>query len=131
MANQVRNLGMIEGTGALFAAGHIALNGTTATMTEISSPQFFASDITLIRVGAGRYQVTLRNFRGPNNFVIPTATVGSSSTAALGTGIVPGLATAISLNSYTSNTDTYSFTVTVHSAGTITDADVYWQAYAF
>lgn len=130
MANQVRTPGMMEGTGFLFAAGHIAVNSTTATLTEVSGPQFFASDISLIRVGAGRYQVTLRNFRGPTGFVVPAATAGSSSTAALGT-TVPALPTSISLNSYTTGTDTYSFTISIASSNTFTDADCYWTAFAF
>ena len=125
------SIGQVEGSSVLWAAGRIQLNGTTATMTQISSPQALIADISLIRVAVGRYQVTLANFRGPVGFVIPTVSAGSTSTAALGVSTVPGLSSGVSLNSYTTGTDTYSFTVGVTSGNTFTDADVYWQALAF
>ena len=130
MPNFSHSIGQIEGTGALFAAGRIQLNGTTLSMTQLSSPVAFTSDITASRVSAGRYQVTLSNFKGPVGIVLPTITVGSTSTAALGTAN-PGLSASIYANSYTAGTDTYSFTIAVHSGNTATDADVYWYAWAF
>lgn len=128
MGNVRHLVAQVEGSGALLAAGRIQVNGTTATMTQISSPLAFTSDITLLRISAGLYQVTLKNFRGPLGFVFPFVNAGSSTTSG---GVVPGLAVAISSNSYTTGTDTYSFTVGVNSTSTFTDADVYWMALAF
>jgi hypothetical protein len=129
MGNIPHLLAEVEGSGALLAAGHISLNGTTATMTQLSSPQFFIGDMTLNRVSAGIYRVTLTNFRGPVGIVFPFVTAGSTATTTPTTN--PGLPVSVSLNSYTSGTDTYSFTVGVNSGASYVDADVYWMALGF
>ena len=131
MANVRHLVAQVEGAGTLWAAGRIQVNGTTATMTQISSPQFNTSDITLIRVAAGLYQVTLKNFKGPIGFVVPVVSAGSTSFGATGVTTPIPLSAAVGFNSYTTGTDTYSFTVGVSSGNTYTEAEVYWQAVAF
>src|SRR4030095_4732460 len=128
------NLAEAEGAGLLFAAGRLTVDGTTLTLTRISPPLAFTGDITAYRLGAGRYQINIANFRGQQSFVIPVVSAGSSSVAGGGAGggilNVP-LATAVTAGSYITGTDTYGFVVGVASAGTFTDADVYFQAFAF
>lgn len=138
MANSTAHLlASVEGCGALFAAGQLQFNGTTSvlTLTRLSSPVFFQGDITAYRLGAGRYQVNVANFRGPIGIVVPQVTVGSSSTvAAAGAGaainMVP-MSSAITAGSYVTSTDTYGFVIGVTSGNTFTDADCYFTAYAF
>lgn len=120
----------VEGSGALFAAGRVQINGTTLTLTQISTPLAFQSDITAVRVGAGRYQITLQNFRGPQGIVIPTVSAGSTASSA-GQAGNPGLSCGISLNSYTANTDTYSFTIGITSTNSFVDAEAYFQVFGF
>lgn len=123
-------LASIEGIGALLAAGRIETNGTTVSFTKIGSPLWFASDISTYRLGAGRYQVNLNNFRGPQGFVVPVVSAGSTSTAGGGAGSA-GLSSSISLNSYTTGTDTYGFVITIASGNTFVDADAYFIALGF
>lgn len=124
-------LGQVEGAGVLFAAGHIAVGTAAAALTEICPPIGTTNDVSVLRIGAGRYQVTIANFKGQNGIVVPSVTAGSTLTTAQGVTSVPGLATGISLNSYTSGTDTYSFTIGVNTSNTFVDADVYWSCFAF
>lgn len=114
-----------------FVAGRILNNGGTISLQTISAPQVFSGDVSLIKVATGRYQVTITNFQGPNGVVIPWVCAGSTSTAALGVTTVPGLSAGISLNSFSTGTDTYSFTVGVCSGSTFTDAEVYFSAFSF
>lgn len=137
MGNIAHTVSAVEGSGALWAAGHIQCNNTTLTFTRISSPQFFASDISVTRIGAGRYQVTLNNFRAQNGFVIPVVTAGSSATAGGGAGatlnLMP-LSTVVAAGSYNTTaglTDQYSFVIGIATSGTFTDADCYFQALAY
>ena len=123
----------VIGSGGLLAAGRISLDGTTLTMTNISSPQYLTADITAYRLGAGRYQVNLANFRGPSSIVIPVVSAGSTATAAVG-GVgngATGLSAGIALNSYTSGTDTYGFVIAIATGNSFVDADAYWVAFGF
>ncbi len=124
------SLPQVLGTNFGFVAGQIISNSGAISLQAITAPQVFSGDVSLLRVGAGRYQVTIANFRGPNGIVIPWVTAGSTSTAGGGAG-VSGLSAGVSLGSFTSNTDTYSFTVGLSSGNTFTDADVYFMAFSF
>lgn len=134
MATIRHDVGHLEGAGAQFIAGHIQVNAGVITLTTLSTPEYFTGDITAYRLGAGRYQVNVTNFRGPQSRVIPFCTVGSSSVSAGGAGggisMVP-MSSSITAGSYITATDTYGFVIGVASGSTFTEAECYFQAWAF
>ncbi len=130
----VRKIRTEDGTGFLVAAGQLQVDGTTLSLTRHSSPGDVTDDIGAYRLGAGRYQVNIKNFRGPSGFVVPTVTAGSADTTGGGAGGGIGLVTfsaAVVAGSYITGTNTYGFVIGISSAGTYTDADCYFQAFAF
>ncbi len=126
-----------DGLGFLVAAGQLEWNGTTSVLafTKFSSPAPVTDDMSAYRLGAGRYQVNIANFRGPTGIVIPVVSAGSSQTGVVGgaggpIGLVP-LSAAVVAGSYITGTNTYGFVIGICSASTFTDADVTFQAFAF
>jgi hypothetical protein len=129
----VRKIRTEDGSGVLVAAGQLQVNDTTVTLTRHSSPGDVTDDISAYRLGAGRYQVNIKNFRGPAGFAIATVSAGSSQTGVVGgpgqaLGLVP-LAASVVAGSYSTNT--YGFVIGIASGSTFTDSDCYFQAFAF
>lgn len=126
-------LSEVLGKGFGIVAGKIILTSGTATLQTIAAPTMFSGDVSLNKLGTGRYQINVTPFRGPNSVVIPLCVAGSSNTAALGTGVHPGLSAVASLVSFSSGTapDLCSFVIGVTSASTYTDCDVHFIAFSF
>lgn len=122
MANNRHTLGQFEGTGALILAAQITGAGV---VTSVSGPSALSADLSVTRVAAGSYSVSISNFKGPQGFAVPTISGGSATGT---TRPIPCMTTA---PSYSSDTLTFGYSMMLSSNGVLTDGDSYIQVFAF
>lgn len=121
MANIRHLLSQVEGTGALFIAGEIRDVGGTPTLFNLSGPLANTNDVSVTDNSVGNTTLTIGNFAGPLGLVVPCLTVGSVTVTAC----------RVVSSSYSGDTYSLNFALTLTSNGTVSDGNVFFQIFAF